>query len=188
MRFFVAIDLDDPARAAIAEEQKRLIRAFGRADRSLRWVRPDQMHLTLVFIGNVEDERAPIVIDMMREDIGMPPFTIAFARIGVFPPHGAPNVLWLGIGGGADAAIAVQRAVAERLEKVGVPRERRPYYPHLTLARWRTSRPSDRRRVADASRDDEVARVDVGAVTLYRSHLSSKGSTYEVLTKARLES
>jgi len=188
MRLFVAIDLDDPARAAIADEQKRLMRAFGRGDRSLRWVRPEQMHLTLVFIGNVEEARAAIFVDTMSQPVPMRPFTIGFARIGVFPPHGAPSVLWVGVNRGADDAIAVQRIAAERLEALGVPRERRPYYPHLTLARWRGSRPSDRRRVADQSREEEIARVDVVAVTLYRSHLSSKGSTYEVLTKARLQS
>jgi 2'-5' RNA ligase len=188
VRLFVAIDLDDAARAAIADEQKRLMRAFGRSDHSLRWVGPDQMHLTLVFVGNVDDQRAAAVIDAMREDIHVAPFAMAFARIGVFPPHGAPNVLWIGVGDGADDAIDVQRHVADRLAKLDVPRERRPYHPHLTLARWRSSRPSDRRRVADVRRDDEVARVDVRAVTLYRSHLSSKGSTYEALTRAQLQS
>jgi RNA 2',3'-cyclic 3'-phosphodiesterase len=188
MRLFAAIDLDDTARAAIGHEEKRLMRAFGRTDRSIRWVRPDQMHLTLVFVGNVDDARAQSIVDVMRDDIGVAPFTIGFARIGVFPPHGAPTVLWLGVGRGASETINVQRTVADRLETLGVPRERRAYYPHLTLGRWRASRASDRRSVADASRDDEVARIDVNSVTLYRSHLSSAGSTYEALTKARLVS
>jgi RNA 2',3'-cyclic 3'-phosphodiesterase len=188
MRLFVAIDLDDPARAAIADEQKRLIRTFGRGDRSLRWVRPDQMHLTLVFIGNVDDSRSPPLVEAMRQEIDLPPFTVAFARIGVFPPHGAPSVLWLGVSRGASEAVGVQRIVADRLEKLGVARERRPYHPHLTLGRWKGARASDRRRAAEASRDDEVARIGVDAVTLYRSHLSSQGSTYEALTRARLVS
>ena len=186
MRLFVAIDLDDAARAAIADEQKRLTRAFGRADRSLRWVRPEQMHLTLVFIGNVDDTRSTLLVDAMREEVHVAPFTMAFARLGVFPPHGAPTVLWLGVGRGASEAVTVQRLVAERLEKLGVGREQRAYSPHLTLGRWRTSRASDRRRVADASSDREVARIDVASVTMYRSHLSPHGSTYEALTRARL--
>jgi RNA 2',3'-cyclic 3'-phosphodiesterase len=186
MRLFAAIDLDDAARAAIADEQRRLMRALGRGDRSLKWVRPEQMHLTLVFIGNVDDGRAPPLVDAMREDIGMKPFTVAFAGTGVFPPHGAPSVLWLGVSRGASEAVGVQRIVADRLEKLGVAREHRAYYPHLTLGRWRASRASDRRRAAEASREDEVARIDVDGVTLYRSHLSSQGSTYEALARARL--
>ena len=188
MRLFVAIELDDAARAAIADEQKRLMRALGRADRSVRWVKAEQIHLTLVFIGNVDDGRAALIVDAMRDDFHVTPFTIAFARIGVFPPHGAPTVLWLGVARGASEAVDVHRNVADRLEKVGVERERRAYYPHLTLGRWRSSRAADRRRVAEASRDDEVARIGVEAVTLYRSHLSSQGSTYEALSRARLVS
>ena len=186
MRLFVAIDLDAAARQAIADEQKRLMRAFGRTDRSLRWIQPDQMHLTLVFIGNVEDPRAEKIVDTMRADIAVPPFTIAFGGTGVFPPHGAPSVLWLGVSRGTLEAVELQRTVADRLEKVGVARERRPYHPHLTLARWRTSRPSDRQRVVEAGRDADVARVEVGAVVLYRSHLSPAGPTYAVLTSASL--
>jgi RNA 2',3'-cyclic 3'-phosphodiesterase len=187
MRLFVAIDLDDAARVAIADEQKRLMRAFGRSDRSLRGVRPEQMHLTLVFIGNIDDGRTPSLMDAMREDIGMTPFTIAFARTGVFPPHGAPSILWLGVSHGASDAVSVQRIVADRLEKFGVERERRAYYPHLTLGRWRASRASDRRRAAEASRVSEVARIDVEAVTLYRSHFGTPGrGVGDALATARL--
>jgi 2'-5' RNA ligase len=186
MRLFVAIDLTHAARAAIADEQKRLMRAFGRSDRSIRWVKPEQMHLTLVFIGNVDDERAARIADAMRGDIVVRPFEVGFARTGVFPPHGAPTVLWLGVGRGASETIEVQRHVADRLEELGVERERRAYHPHLTLGRWRSSRASDRRRVVEASRGDEVAQIDVSSVTLYRSHLSSQGSTYEALTRASL--
>jgi len=185
MRLFVAIDLDDAARTAIADEQKRLTRAFGRADRSLRWVNAEQMHLTLVFIGHVDEARAAALVDTMSGDIGMSPFAMAFAGIGVFPPRGAPSVLWLGVGPGAREAVDLQRTVADRLEKVGVARERRPYHPHLTLARWRVARASDRR-VVEANRDEEIARIEVASVTLYQSHLSSTGSTYDVLTRAPL--
>ena|SRR5438876_7884776 len=186
MRLFVAIDLDDAAREAIADEQKRLQRELGRNDRSLRWVRTEQMHLTLVFIGSADDARAAVIIETMASDIPAAPFTIVFARLGVFPPHGAPSVLWLGVSGGAREAVDVQRMVAERFERGGVARERRPYHPHLTLARWRTSKASDRQKVAAADRDEEIARVSAAFVTLYRSQLSSAGPSYTALARARL--
>jgi len=186
MRLFVAIDLDDVAREAIASEQTRLKRRLGRTDRSLRWARPEQMHLTLVFIGSVDEARAAAIIELMSEDIAAKPFTMSFARLGVFPPHRAPSVLWLGVSDGARDAIELQRIVAERLDPAEVPRERRPFHPHLTLARWRASKPSDRRLVLDASRDAEVARAEVASVTLYQSHLSPSGSTYTPLARAAL--
>ena len=187
MRLFVAIDLDDAARQAIADEQKRLMRVFGPADRSLRWVRSDQMHLTLVFIGHVDEARAATIAEMMSARIGMSPFTIAFEKIGVFPARGTPNVLWLGVAGGAREAVALQRIVAERLEPVGIERERRPYHPHLTLGRWRTSKASDRVRAVEAGRDGEVARVAVESVTLYESRVSAAGPTYTALVRAPLK-
>ena len=186
MRLFVAIDLDEQAQNAIADEQRRLVRALGRDGGSLRWVWPDQMHLTLVFIGNADEVRAHAIVDTMHHGLAASPFAMVFTGVGVFPPQGAPNVLWLGVGAGAREAVDLQRAVAERLEMVGVARERRPFHPHLTLARWRSSKPSDRRRVLAASGDDDVARIDVRVVALYRSHLSSAGPTYEVLARAPL--
>jgi 2'-5' RNA ligase len=188
MRLFVAIDLDEAARQAIAGEQKRLMRVFGRQDRSLRWVQVDQMHLTLVFIGHVDEERGARIADMMSAEIRLSPFTMSFGRVGVFPPHGAPNVLWLGVAAGAQEAVDLQRVVADRLEPAGVERERRAYYPHLTLARWRMSRSADRVRALDASRDQEVARVTVDSVTLYQSRLSPAGATYVALARAPLRS
>src|SRR5207247_1209071 len=125
MRLFAAIDLDAAAREAIADEQTRLKRKLGRADRSLRWARPEQMHLTLVFIGSMDEARGAAIVDLMRGDIAAKPFTMSFERLGVFPPQRAPSVLWLGVAEGARDAIDLQRIVAERLEQADVPRERR---------------------------------------------------------------
>jgi len=186
MRLFAAIDLDDRGRESVAAEQQRLKRAFGGADRSLKWVAAEQLHVTLVFAGSVDDVRAAAIVETMREAIPAPSFTMVFEGIGVFPPRGAPNVLWLGVGAGADDAVAIQSAVATRLERHGIARERRPYRPHLTLARWRASRPADRRLVEGAEHGREIARVRVTSVTLFQSQLSSAGSKYTVLAQSPL--
>jgi 2'-5' RNA ligase len=189
MRLFVAIDLDESARGAIGAEQARLMEAIG-AGRSLRWVRPADMHLTLVFVGEVETPRVEAVIGAVRAPVAATPFDVAFAGIGVFPPHGPANVLWLGVRSGATELGIVQGEMAARLERVGVARETRPYRPHLTLARCRPGRSRnrlDRRRVEAANRDREIARVRVQAVTLYHSELTSDGPRYAVLARAPLE-
>src|SRR5262249_60404254 len=105
-----------------------------------KWVRREQMRLTLVFLGGVPEARAAVVVDAIGAAIAQPPFDLTFAGLGVFPPRGAPNVLWIGAGSGADASIALQRELADRVERVGIALERRPFHPHLTLARWKTSR------------------------------------------------
>src|SRR4051794_27610876 len=104
MRLFVAVDLSDEARQRVAVEQKRMAEAL-KSDRSLRWVKPEQAHLTLVFLGNVDALVVPAVIDALGRDVGKPAFDMVLDGVGIFPPHRAPRVLWLGISAGADALI-----------------------------------------------------------------------------------
>ena len=185
MRLFIAIDLDEAARDAIAAEQARLKKALG--DRSsLKWVRDEQMHLTLVFLGEVPDDGAPRLIETIGRRIDRPSFDASFEGVGVFPPHGAPRVLWVGVADGAQEMIAVQRELAGRVRQLGVVLEDRPYHPHLTLARWRESGAADRRRVGEATKATTIARVHVDHATLYRSRLSPSGSTYTPLARATL--
>jgi 2'-5' RNA ligase len=187
MRLFAAIELDEPARAAIAEEQQRLAELLRQHRSSLpRLVSSEHMHLTLVFIGEVAEDRAPAIIRAAAAPIALPPFGVGFGGIGAFPPRGAPRVLWLGLADGAPAVVELQEVVAARLQQVGVPREQRPFHPHLTLGRWKESRASDRPRV-DETTPAMVARVEVDAVALIQSRLSSKGPTYTLLARAALE-
>src|SRR6266849_3358963 len=118
MRLFVAIDLDDAAREAIGAEQQKLRKILGEAGRSSpRWARPEQMHLTLVFLGEITDAaRASAIVDAMQGDIPVAPFTMVFGGVGAFPPRGAPSVLWIGVSAGASEVAEVQRRVVERLE------------------------------------------------------------------------
>jgi 2'-5' RNA ligase len=185
MRLFAAIELDAAARAAIAEEQQRLAAMFRDRGAAPRFVTPEHMHLTLVFIGEVPEERAPSIVAAASEPIPMSPFAVAFGGIGAFPPRGAPRVLWLGVADGAPEVMRLQSVVASRLEVAGVAREARAFHPHLTLARWKESRAADRPR-ADARTLAMVARVEVSAATLFQSRLSPKGSSYTVLGRAEL--
>jgi 2'-5' RNA ligase len=187
MRLFVAIDLNDEVRNAIAAEQKRIATVLGDTDRSsLKWVQPAHMHLTLVFLGEVAEEAVPPVVSAISAEVEVRPFAVGFERLGVFPPHGAPRVLWLGVGDGASQVADVQRHVAHRLAGAGVALERRPFHPHVTLGRWRNSRPQDGRRIREAERDTVVARLSVDGVTLYQSRLGPTGPTHTALARATL--
>jgi len=186
MRLFIAVDLDDEARAAIADEQRRLKVAFDDGRSSIKWVRADHMHLTLVFLGEVPEARAPAIVDTVNQPVARPPFDLVFAGIGVFPPRGAPNVLWVGAAAGEADSIGLQRELADRVRRLGVEIDQRPFHPHLTLARWKTSRGADRSRALAARRDGAIARVHVDHATLYQSRLSSAGPTYTPLARATL--
>src|SRR5262245_12243593 len=186
MRLFVAIDLDDRARRAIADEQKRLQTAFGDSRSSIKWVRPDHMHLTLVFLGEVPDARAPAVVAAINEPVAQAAFDLAFAGIGGFPAHGAPHVLWVGAAAGEAASVSLQHELADRLQRIGIAVEQRPFHPHLTLARWKMSRGTDRARALAAGRTGAIATVRVDHATLYHSRLSPAGPNYTALARATL--
>lgn len=185
MRLFTAIDLSDDARTAIASEQQRIRAGFADASHAPRFVRAEHLHLTLVFIGEIVDERrAADIIDIMRQDVSLSQFSLVFGGLGIFPPRRAPRVLWLGTLDGAREAIELQAAIGARLARAGVPPDSRPFRPHMTLARWRDARRVERPRLPEAAR--AIARVDVEAVTLYESRLSPAGPTYTAHARAHL--
>src|SRR5262245_57927623 len=159
MRLFVAIDLTEKARRAVAAEASRVRRELG--EKSGTWVRPEQMHLTLVFIGEVDETRAGQIADLISPEIPIAPFRMVFGGIGVFPPHGAPKILWLGAQHGTSNVIELQRLVVDRLKPAGVEQEERPFHPHLTLARWKKGGGPQRRRLMDGP--SAVAEVQVDA-------------------------
>jgi 2'-5' RNA ligase len=186
MRLFVAADLSETARAAVAAEQQRILEALGPAAR-MKWLHADHVHLTLVFLGHVDDTRASAVVDAIGQDIESQPFEIVLEGVGVFPARGAPRVLWLGIGQGAAEVITLQRTVANRVVTLGLPLEERAFHPHLTLARWKESRPADRDRALRVARRGAIARTRVDGATLYQSRLSPSGPTYTPLSRANLK-
>ncbi|HVH25648.1 MAG TPA: RNA 2',3'-cyclic phosphodiesterase [Vicinamibacterales bacterium] len=186
MRLFVAIDLDETARQAIAKIQREVASTFA-PDRAPKWIRPEQMHLTLAFLGEIAEDVTPPVVEAFSRPLRMNPFAAAFGGLGVFPPSGPPQVLWLGVREGEENVVEVQRQVALRLDHLGIERERRPFHAHLTLGRWRRARSS--RRDADRARrsaSEPAPRVDVDHVTLYQSRLSPAGPTYAALARATL--
>jgi 2'-5' RNA ligase len=178
MRMFVAIDLDDTIREVIHQQRHAAFPAV----KNVKFVNPQQAHLTLAFMADAPSEHLMPAFDA---PIDMRPFEIAVGGLGVFPPRGAPRVLWLGLTEGAREVVAVQQIVAGRLQAVGVALEDREFHPHLTLGRWRQSRPSDRPSLpADAK---AIGRMTVDHVTLYESRLSSEGPTHLARARARLE-
>lgn len=193
MRLFTAIELTDEARVAIDAEQKAIVSRLCGQPRSIRLVRAEHLHLSLVFIGEVPDGRAAKLVEAMSADIGQAPFRLVFGGLGVFPANGAPRVLWLGVVDGAREAVDLHAHVAARLTGAGVAVDKRPFHPHLTLGRWRDGPRSARVGVTPDVRQGPlsatpgvVAAVDVSAVALIQSRLSPAGPSYTRLAQARL--
>jgi 2'-5' RNA ligase len=179
MRLFVAVELDQAARAAAGSVVQEL---RGQIDPrvSARWVNDDKMHLTVRFIGHVDDERAGEVLETLRPPLPIAAFDIAFGGCGVFPRSGPPRVLWIGLKDGHPCLQVMHDEFNRRLLPLGFAPENRPFSAHLTLARVKDA-PRD---AARALRTTVAAlrvsspRCQVTAATVFRSSLSPKGSTY----------
>src|SRR6478672_4435134 len=114
-RLFTAIELAAGTRAAIVSRQAEIAAALHHAgDRDLRITDATQLHLTLVFIGEIDEARVPVVAEALAPAIPIAPFAIEFSACGTFPPGGAPRVLWLGMSHGAAQLSDVHRVVSER--------------------------------------------------------------------------
>jgi RNA 2',3'-cyclic 3'-phosphodiesterase len=133
-RTFIAVELPNGARAALQAHIARLSRALPR----LRFQPLDSLHLTLAFLGELDDEQLAAAT---QATVSAAPtasrFALTVAGLGIFGPPYAPRVLWCGVGGDVAALLRLQAALADRLEAAGFPREERPFAPHLTLARFK---------------------------------------------------
>jgi 2'-5' RNA ligase len=153
-RTFVAIELGDDARAYLAREVTRLQRALP----GVRWVDPANLHLTLVFLGELDDARLAAATEAAGAAASVKPFTLEVAGLGSFGPPHAPRVVWAGLRGNLPRLNQLYEALAAALEARGFPRETRPFAPHLTLARLKAPLAAD-----EAQRLARVLRVEADA-------------------------
>ena len=182
VRSFVAVLLPDRVRAGLAAVSAEL---RGQA-RGLAWVRADNLHLTLRFLGEIE----PTMLEPVREAVAaaaaaIPPFTVSLGGLGGFPSGRAPRVLWASVAAGGKELEMLYAALEAALVARGMPGESRPFHPHVTLARARDPRGAgDLADVLGAG--PAFGEVRVGALHLMRSDLGPGGSRYSVLAEAPL--
>ena len=189
VRAFLAIELPDEVTAALAS----VTEAVGSAGvKGVRIVRPQDVHLTLKFLGNVpSSEIDAIVAAVTPVAEAQRAFTVELGGTGAFPRNGRPRVLWVGVGGDLTALRQLQEGIESALEPLGYESESREFSPHLTVARIRDGTPpaDGRRAVEAASSADRLAsgaRIDVRSVSLIRSILLPEGARYERLARIPL--
>ena len=187
MRLFAAAELDDTVRnraAAVSATLRAAAVADGR--RAVSWVAPENLHITLRFIGDTDEATAERIVGQLVRPLDLPAFEVSIAGAGSFPPSGPPRVVWLGVGDGGVELAAVAREVNRRLEAIGLPREDRPFRAHLTIGRVKAPTGPRFREALSAARNVAVGRCIVRGVTLFESRLSSSGSTYSVVATSPL--
>ena len=184
MRAFVAIEVPEPLKAELAAIQRRLKDAGVDAS----WSRPEGIHLTLKFLGEVREEQAPEILGALTLALtDATRFRLSLDGIGTFPNPAAARVVWLGITGEVGKLVALQATVEQSMVAAGLEPDGRPYTPHLTLGRIKRIR----RREAWLKGLDEFKNVklpgfDVTAVGLIRSELRPAGAVYHELGNVAL--
>jgi 2'-5' RNA ligase len=188
LRLFIAVELPPAWTEALAEVQAALRR---RGLERLRWVRPEGIHLTLKFLGNVDERRVPeLTAAIERAAAEAAPFALTLGRPGTFGPPSRPRVVWVGTEGEAEALTRLWRAVETQVTPLGFPAEGRRFAPHLTLARV----PDETPREAAAAITPAVqavgmartAPMTISEVALMRSELGRGGARYTRLAAAPL--
>ncbi len=171
----------------LRDVQDELMKKTGRT-KDVSWTRPESIHLTLKFLGEIDPERVEgIYLELKKAAEGISPFSLSACGVGGFPGLKAPRVIWVGIKESA-ALTQLQKNIDERLAEFGFEKEDRPFHPHLTLCRIKS---------ASAGRDIGKAASDVGheayvafkadSFVLFKSELNPKGAKYTALKRVMLQ-
>jgi RNA 2',3'-cyclic 3'-phosphodiesterase len=187
IRTFIAVELDPPLKEAIAAVQETLKRELHGLATGVRlqWARANAIHLTLKFLGDIEEGRVGDILRALEEaGRSHEPFSVDVKGFGAFPNLRAPRVLWMGLAGQTDRLIRLAGSLDAALMPLGFPVEPKPYMPHLTLARVK----EQSRAIGNALADSGVMRdvtgrgtLPVHAVALMKSELRPSGSVYSRL-------
>jgi 2'-5' RNA ligase len=138
IRTFVAVCLDEELRSRISDVQERVMKLAP----NVKWVAPDNFHVTLKFLGNVSPKRLSVVQAAMDEVAGsLAAFDLAISGTGVFPTPRRPRVIWAGVEEGREQLVALADAVEKVLVKAGFEKEEKPFRSHITIGRVKESKP-----------------------------------------------
>jgi len=184
IRTFIAVPIPQAVKESITSLQGPLVRS--QAD--IKWVRPDSIHITLKFLGDVESGRIPEVVRAIEPAVlAIRPFSVQIGGCGFFPNAKKPNVLWIGVSEGADALALLAQRIDDALSDIGFEREKRAFRSHLTIGRVRSTR-----HIEDAVSMLQSSPFDAGTfeartVNLMKSDLRPEGAVYTPLFTFNLQ-
>jgi 2'-5' RNA ligase len=142
------------------------------------WVAPERLHVTVRFIGEVDEQQIASISAALAPRLDVAPFTLGVQGVGVYPPRGAPRVVWAGIGQGVEELSMLEAKTSGRLAECGLPREDRPFRPHLTLARVKDPAGLRSTALLEGLTECSFGQWNVDAITLFESRTSAHGPVY----------
>lgn len=188
IRAFIAVDLSPELQQALARLMQDLQQRMGQFP--LRWVPPENIHLTLKFLGDISVRNLRLIQEMLAREAALyPPFEFSAGTLGAFPNTRHPRVIWVGIQA-PRVLYNLQESIERVMARLGYPPDTRPFLPHLTLARIsRTARAEDIRALGLLLRKEQVGYLGstrVDEIHLYQSDLRPTGAVYTRLFSAPL--
>jgi 2'-5' RNA ligase len=182
IRTFIALELPPSITSLLAKVQEDLQSMGLRA----KWVRPENIHLTLKFLGNINPTDIDNIGGAMVDAVGeIETFNLVAEGIGVFPGIKRPRVIWVGLKGQVQLLFAMQRLLEDGLAALGYKKEKRPFKGHLTLGRFKQRvNPHTIRRVLQEFGDLIIEDFTARRVIFYKSDLKPTGAVYSQLQQA----
>ncbi len=179
IRTFVAIKLTPEIISNIGRVQEEL----KRTDAQVKWVEPDNIHLTLKFLGHVTPEELEKVKITTKETLGpFAPFEMSVASLGAFPKIKYPRVIWMGIDKGREKLKRMASRLEERLARIGFAKEKREFSPHLTLGRVKSPKGTERLIGAlSLVKASNLGNMRVTKISIMKSELKPQGPIYTSL-------
>ncbi len=191
-RLFVAIELPQDILQVLEGIQAQTRENLGEAARLMRWSRPEGIHITLQFLGDVPASRIPELTQALQQACaGTGPFTLEVGGLGAFPNVRRPRVVWVGLGGDTAATVGLAAAVQGELSKLGFKPDK-PFSPHMTIGRVREGNgigqlaPLSRVLSLTSIVLPEQASFEVSGVSLMQSFMQSGGSVYKQVAHVSL--
>lgn len=153
------------------------------------WTRPEGVHLTLKFMGEVSESKIPEIINGLRRAAeGIGSFRLEVGGVGTFPSPKNARVVWVGISGDVEKLSRLQSSVEETISGIGFERDKRAFTPHLTLGRIKYIRSRDTwLKALDEVKDSSVSGFDVSAISLMKSELKPSGAVYTEIGRVELK-
>lgn len=189
IRSFIAIELPQNVKNGLA----KLLSELGKTRHPfVKWVNPESIHLTLKFLGNIPFKQVAEINRLMEEAVqGTLPFHLEVSELGAFPNLKRPRVLWVSIKGEIDTLLSLQQSIDSALAPLGFAEEKRPFTPHLTLARLRErTSPAERKIFAElvmSTNFESSYPLEVKTISLMRSQLTPEGAIYTRLFALKLQ-
>ncbi|MCJ7681982.1 MAG: RNA 2',3'-cyclic phosphodiesterase [Candidatus Aminicenantes bacterium] len=183
MRTFIAVDMDPDIHKSV----QHIVRDLDDGNHSVRWGRAEGIHLTLKFMGDITADLAPragAALEAIGPDFAC--FPLRIAGTGVFPPGNRPRVLWVGIDR-SEELLTLVSAIETTMARLGFPREKRSFHPHLTIGRVKD--PTDLGTIPsrlETYRDREFGQMTVRSFLFFESRLKPTGAEYSVLKEIKL--